>query len=248
MKSKGFTLIEMLGVIIILSLLVVIGAKSISTIVKKSKAELSELQIESIKESAKALANDNPLYLPSIGKCKYITLDDLYEYGYLTDEVINPKTNEEYTDIYVSVCSEKNETLNTISYSYELKYLDSMDKPEVGMNPLFLAEPDLYVNKLTPIVYVQLKYATESSDSVIERKIIINNISEESGFYYKYEWQVPYNDDIWYDYDNQMWANAVILDNGVEKNAGDSVDVDLTDGNSDAIGMFVLVIMLMWKN
>ena len=79
MKNKGFTLIEVLGVIVILSMLVVIGVRSITNIVKKSKIELSELQIESIKASAKALANDNILYLPSSNKCKYITLDDLYE-------------------------------------------------------------------------------------------------------------------------------------------------------------------------
>lgn len=241
MKNKGFTLIEVLGVIVILSMLVVIGVRSITNIVKKSKIELSELQIESIKASAKALANDNILYLPSSNKCKYITLDDLYEYGYFEDEVIDPKNNEEYNNIYVSVCANRNELLNKISYDYELKYLDNSNKPEFGMNPFFLSEPDLYGNKLTPIVYVQLKYATESSDFVIERNIVVNSINEEPGFFYKYEWQVPYEYDIWYDYDNQMWANAVILNPNVQKNPGDTVDVDPLNGNSEAVAMFVWI-------
>ena len=241
MKNKGFTLIEVLGVIVILSMLVVIGSRSIANILKKSKVELSELQIESIKESAASLANDNLLYMPSINKCKYITLSDLYDYGYFSDEVINPEKNEAYTNIFVSVCAITNDTLNTVSYNYQLKYLDENEKVEFGMNPFFLAEPDLYNNNLTPIVYIQLKYASSTSDEVLERNIVVNDITEENGYYYKYEWQVPYEDDVWYDYDNQMWANAVILDNGIIKSSGDTVDVDLTDGTSDAIGMFVWI-------
>ena len=43
----------------------------------------------------------------------------------------------------------------------------------------------------------------------------------------------------WYDYDNQEWANAVILNNDVEKSVGDIITVD--GDNPDAMAMFVWI-------
>ena len=70
--KKGFTLIEMLAVIVILSLLIVIGNVAVSSLIKNSKTKLSETQIEIIIKAAESLASDNIMYLPSSNKCKYI--------------------------------------------------------------------------------------------------------------------------------------------------------------------------------
>lgn len=240
--KKGFTLIEMLGVVIILSLLVVVGNVAITSITKNAKVELSNVQIELIKESAKRLASDNVSYLPSKNKCKFITLEELYDYDYFNNEVINPANNQAYEDIYVSVCATQSETTNKLLYDYEIKYLDQNKKVEVGMNPFFLAEPDLYNNDLTPIVYVRLTYSDSSHTGTPEREILNGTeVITEVKNTEVYEWQIPYEDDVWYDYPNQMWANAVILDKDVAKSPGKAIDVDLTDGTSDAIGMFVWI-------
>lgn len=52
----------------------------------------------------------------------------------------------------------------------------------------------------------------------------------------KSNWVVADTNKKWYDYDKQKWANAVILNNGVSKNVGDSVDV-----TTEVVGMFVWI-------
>jgi len=49
-------------------------------------------------------------------------------------------------------------------------------------------------------------------------------------------WKVVSTTSKWYDYNNQEWANAVILNAGVTKNVGDTIDV-----SSEIKGMFVYV-------
>jgi len=49
-------------------------------------------------------------------------------------------------------------------------------------------------------------------------------------------WKVVDQNQSWYNYDNQEWANAVILKSGVTKNVGDTVNV-----SSEVQGMFVYV-------
>lgn len=242
--KKGFTLVEMLGVILILSILVVVGNIAISKIIDDSKIELTEVQKKLIIEAAKSLANDNVLYLPSDNKCKYITLEELYYYDYFENEILNPSSNESYSDIYVSVCASLNQSAGKIVYSYDVNFLDENKKPETGMNPFFLAEPDLYNNSLTPVVYVRLTYENSSHTGTPVREVLIGTEVITTALNTEvYEWQIPYEDDIWYDYDNQMWANAVLLNPTVRdmKQPGDSVDVDISDGYSDALGMYVWI-------
>ena len=56
-------------------------------------------------------------------------------------------------------------------------------------------------------------------------------------------WRVANIYSQWYDYENQWWANAVILRSGVTKNVGDIVTVDITSTADDqeALAMFVWV-------
>ncbi len=54
--------------------------------------------------------------------------------------------------------------------------------------------------------------------------------------YNKNSWKVVDSDDIWYDYSNQEWANAVILKSGVTKKVGDTIDV-----SNEVQGMFVWI-------
>jgi len=49
-------------------------------------------------------------------------------------------------------------------------------------------------------------------------------------------WKVADTSQQWYNYDNQEWANAVILNSGVTKNVGDTINV-----SSEIKGMFVYI-------
>lgn len=124
MNKKGFTLVELLAVVIILALLALITSTSVTKMVKDSKDELSETQIELIKTSAKTWGADNLDKLPSPGKCSYLTLGDLKEYGLIDSKVINASTNKEISDnLIIKLTTTTNSYGNPIT-NYEVNSND----------------------------------------------------------------------------------------------------------------------------
>ncbi len=98
MIKNGFTLVELLAVIIILSLLALLASTAIVKLLGESKNDLYETQILAIEEAAKIWAADNLNKLPDIEECKYLTLEDLKEAGTLDSNVIDARTLEELSD------------------------------------------------------------------------------------------------------------------------------------------------------
>lgn len=98
MNKKGFTLIELLAVIVILSLLVLLASTSVTKLVKESKEDLYDTQMNLIESAAKTWGAENIDKLPSSGKCIYIYLSDLKASGLIDSEITNPKTNERLSD------------------------------------------------------------------------------------------------------------------------------------------------------
>jgi len=98
MNKKGFTLLELLAVVVILALLAIISGTVFTKAVKESNEELYNKQLESIKLAAEAWGSENLLKLPNEDECKYITLKNLKEYGLLDKNIINQKTNKEFSD------------------------------------------------------------------------------------------------------------------------------------------------------
>lgn len=95
MNKKGFTLVELLAVIVILSLLALLTSTAVTKLVKEAKNELSVTQIELIKSSAETWGAENLNRLPSAGECSYLTLEDLKNYGLLDNKILDPKNNED---------------------------------------------------------------------------------------------------------------------------------------------------------
>ena len=81
-----------------------------------------------------------------------------------------------------------------------------------------IEEPDLYNNTLTPVVY----------DTTLNKWKIVSSTSED-----------------WYDYENQKWANAVVLNSGSTKTVNDTIEVDGT--NKDITAMFVWIPRFEYK-
>ena len=98
MNKKGFTLVELLAVIIILSFLALLAGTAVTKLLRDSKEELYNTQIISIKSAAEAWSADNLKKLPSAGNCSYLTLSDLKKYGLIDSSIINPKTNKEFSN------------------------------------------------------------------------------------------------------------------------------------------------------
>jgi prepilin-type N-terminal cleavage/methylation domain-containing protein len=114
MKKNGFTLVELLGVVTILSLLGLIIVPTITGIISSSKEKIYDTQINNIKSSTSNFVSENvfSLDIPSGGSIG-IKLGKLKELGYIDNEIKNPITKEEFSNDMVVVISN-----NGSSYSY----------------------------------------------------------------------------------------------------------------------------------
>lgn len=107
MNKKGFTLVELLAVIVLLGLIALIAAPAITGIIKQSKDSLSDSQKSSIELSAKNWATDNMSSLPADGDCIWVRLSTLQAEGYADLELKNPKTGEPMTACIIIKREEK---------------------------------------------------------------------------------------------------------------------------------------------
>lgn len=125
---KGFTLVELLVVIVIIGMLSFIAYPSIISIIKNSKDSTYRSQIKIMEKITKEWATSNPMKLPKIeehnGECycdsKCITIDSLKDSGYLSNEdVKNPKGGDLTGGVEIKcTCSG---SCNTCKYEYEYK-------------------------------------------------------------------------------------------------------------------------------
>ena len=114
--KKGFTLVELLAVITLLGLLSLIVVPVVDKLIKDSKEDLYNTQVNNIEAAAKNWASDNIFALPESG---YIdkTICDLENTGFLEIDVKNPKTDKLfYKDSYVRITK--------TDYGYEYKYIE----------------------------------------------------------------------------------------------------------------------------
>lgn len=116
--KKGFTLIELIGVIIILSLLIIIGYPLVMKGIESSNENLSEANEQFIFSEAHDYidkyvdnqdANGNN-YPRTIGNVYCISTNTLNNQGYLSDSFVEQQLdNEEYYVEITVVANKKNE-------------------------------------------------------------------------------------------------------------------------------------------
>ncbi len=95
-KSRGFTLAELLGVIVILGLIALVTIPAITDSLKRYRKNLSQIQIDNIVTAAKNWGSDHLLELPDAeGGTITITISELQAQGYLKDELKDPDTKKE---------------------------------------------------------------------------------------------------------------------------------------------------------
>ncbi len=91
--KKGFTLVELLGVIIILGVIALITFPLIDKSIKSSKEKALERTIDGIEEAAYNYSVENDIGYPT--EYKVLSLTTLISNGFLNNKLINPVTNEE---------------------------------------------------------------------------------------------------------------------------------------------------------
>lgn len=125
MKKEGFTLVELLAVIVIIGIIYLIVFPSVTSFIDKSKEKSYNIQVDLIEKASKKWVVDNtdellkkdPYHLNNIN----LTLTTLKKDGYLQDMFIeNPKNKKIMTGcVVVSYQSNKNQ--------YEYTYEDGKD-------------------------------------------------------------------------------------------------------------------------
>ena len=121
MNRKGFTMIELLMVIVIIGILSTIMIPNIMAIINKNKDNNLKILESNIISATKAYVNDKKYELdfncPSENK-KQIKLSSLVDEGYLKNELVDPNTKEK-------IDSNKEVTVtlncNTKKFTYEFE-------------------------------------------------------------------------------------------------------------------------------
>ncbi len=122
-NKKGFTLIELTAVIALIALIALLASIPINKMVKDSKDELYNKQLNQIILMAQNWASDNNELLPTSTDSVYkITIKDLYDKGYLEDYPKDPRVNKEIPNCSYVEITLNSESINekTLSYKYRL--------------------------------------------------------------------------------------------------------------------------------
>ena len=127
--KKGFTLIEMLAVVILLGLLALIGTMSVTSILKDNREKAYQIQLDGIINSAKIWASKNMKLLPNNDKESIsLTLLDLKKAGFVEEDLTNPKTETLFpNDLAIAITKDNN------SYKYQI-FEDSGTSEETEYN------------------------------------------------------------------------------------------------------------------
>lgn len=99
--KKGFTLVELLGVIVILGLIAMIAIPTINTALNNSRDKAYNEQINTIEDAARSYMSKNSLKLPNQteGKKCCLKVSTLQNEGLLTaSDIKNPKYKSGSTD------------------------------------------------------------------------------------------------------------------------------------------------------
>ncbi|MEG2322301.1 MAG: glycine-rich protein [Bacilli bacterium] len=144
--NKAFTLIELIGVLILISVISLITIPAIDSSIKKNKQQLYETQIKNITEYAQNWASKNTSLLPDSGSIS-LTLGQLKQDGFADEDVKNPITKLLFS----------NETIieiKSVNGGYSYKVLEETIKDE-SLNDYNDKTPKLFL-KGDYITYVEL--------------------------------------------------------------------------------------------
>ena len=113
MKSRGFTLVELLGVVFILALLGLLIIPVISNILTEKKKQLYEVQERNIEEGARSFMADHVFeYSISDLTATGFKIPYLQRLGYIKSDIKDPITGKDFSDDMVVVIQRGDDDLH----------------------------------------------------------------------------------------------------------------------------------------
>ena len=115
-NKKGFTLIEIIAIIILLSVIALITYPVINNLISDSKDELYDKQISELVRLSNTWVTKNITKLKTIDGYTYnLSFDELYEQGFVSDEQVkNPKTGQKLSGCMKVTYNPSNNGYNVI--------------------------------------------------------------------------------------------------------------------------------------
>lgn len=111
MNKKGFTLIEILGVIVIIGLLLLIVTPNLLNRLNTKEAQITDLQKEMIEEAAGLYADTHSECSSGCTK----SVSDLKAAGYLNDNISKASDKSNIDDVQIIITGSKGNRTFTIS-------------------------------------------------------------------------------------------------------------------------------------
>jgi len=206
MKKNGFTLVEVLGVMVIIVVIFLLVFPSVNHIIKKSEETIDDVQTNKILNATYDYSLKNLNLLPEEGKITYITLSELKNSNLISADLIDIKTQEQMPNNLVI-------SIEHIGNNYEKKtedsfikgyYLYTIEKQFMNTAEFKLHRPNIqFVGYEGDIIitldineeYIPLEYsATDKNNEDITQDVIVtiyndshivNEIdTSKSGIYY----------------------------------------------------------------
>ena len=117
-EQKGFTLVELLAVIVILAIVLIIAVPGVLSIINKTKNSAYDRQVDMIKNAAKNYVTANTItWSGENPKSTVVTLDMLQTSGYLDKKIVDPRDKKEILCANVLV---KKDNKNKITYDVDM--------------------------------------------------------------------------------------------------------------------------------
>ncbi len=114
-KNKGFTLVELVAIVVLLAAIFLIGFPILLGITKKTNDSQFDVMVDNLCEASKAYVNGNPEKFPNlnvVGNKLVLSISDLIEYGVVDPTTKNPKTNQTLEDSSIVITVEEDQSLS----------------------------------------------------------------------------------------------------------------------------------------
>ena len=124
MKKNGFTMVELIAVIVIMTLILLIVFPSINSTIKNSEEKKKQETLNNIYMAAEnyLLANYDNYKIDNIGDTTYIYITDLINNNYMSIDTLNPNNDSSFSNKdVVKITRQDNGT-----FSYELDYIKTL--------------------------------------------------------------------------------------------------------------------------